>query len=88
MPSSNIGEYDSDYYHDSGNEEADGEGQTNYIPHALMFGRKHNKIFEIVDDEIRFMPYNGEMKRMYMFKNMPITKGTNLYHQQVILDRK
>ncbi len=35
-----IGEYDPDYYDDSANEE-DIDSDKHYIPHALVFGRKH-----------------------------------------------
>lgn len=53
-----IGEYDNDHYYDSGNE--DEEDNAHFIPHGLVFGRKHNMLFEEVDGRIDFVPYNGD----------------------------
>lgn len=32
----------------------------NYNPHGMVFGRKHNMLFEVADDEIRLTCYNGD----------------------------
>lgn len=68
-----IQEYDQDYYYDSGNDDED--ENINFIPHALVFGRKHNIIFERVGDEIQFLPYNGDPTDI-MQVLVPNKKGT------------
>ncbi len=40
-----IGEYDQNYYYDSANED-DIDSDTHFIPHGMVFSRKHNRIFE------------------------------------------
>lgn len=53
-----IGEYDNDHQYDSGNE--DEQENAHFIPHGLVFGRKHNMLFERLGNSIEFVPYNGD----------------------------
>ncbi len=70
-----MGEYDQNYYYDSGNDEDDEDNETFYIPHGMMFGRKHTKLFEIVNGEIQFVKYNGDEAGVMQVLGVPFNKN-------------
>lgn len=71
-----MDDIDENFYYDSGNDDVTEEDH--YISHGLVFGRKHSKIFELVDNQIRFVPYNGDPTDLMQVLGVPYKKDGSI----------